>query len=359
MSQKPSIDKSNFKDTEITIGNAFKFETIIKTNSDFEYQWKKNGIPIDRKSENIKLSKDGNRLILSIKSVDGNNEGEYSLVVGNSYGRDEASFILSIKYISFPGPPAGPLSFEIIDDGNKVVLKCSPPENNGEIPVVEYKFEKSDPLLGKWIVLNKTKVCQMTAVIDSNITNSYRVKAINYLGESEPLYGEIKINKKVCNLNPDSGDECLQSSANPRLPSAPNGTLGAYKTSAYSAFIKWAQPIDFGDSELEPYKIQLFDSKTNNWLTIDRTYNTEALVTGLKPSASYRFRVIAVNKDGDSDPLEGKYDNSYSKPVMIACPPPVLGSIGVNETTATSVKLNWDQPNYVNLNLYLPFIYKV
>jgi hypothetical protein len=83
------------------------------------------------------------------------------------------------------------------------------------------------------------------------------------------------------------------------------------------------------------------------------------LITGLKPSASYKFRVIAVNKDGDSDPLEGKYDNSYSKPVMIACPPPVLGSIGVNETTATSVKLNWDQPNYVNLNLYLPFIYKV
>jgi hypothetical protein len=56
----------------------------------------KNGKPINEISDNIKITKDGKRIILFIKSFDESQAGVYSLVLNNSNGRDEASFNLAV-----------------------------------------------------------------------------------------------------------------------------------------------------------------------------------------------------------------------------------------------------------------------
>ena len=40
------------------------------------------------------------------------------------------------------------------------------------------------------------------------------------------------------------------------------------------------------------------------WLPVDRTENLEMEVTGLVPGEEYLFRVKAVNKEGESEPLD-------------------------------------------------------
>lgn len=46
------------------------------------------------------------------------------------------------------------------------------------------------------------------------------------------------------------------------------------------------------------------DPETGVWLPIARSSVPEAKIEGLTPGHEYKFRVKAVNKEGESEPLE-------------------------------------------------------
>lgn len=71
-----------------------------------------------------------------------------------------------------------------------------------------------------------------------------------------------------------------------------------------SAKLKWEKPEDDGGTPIEYYEIEKLDPLTGHWVPCGRSTEPEATVHGLQEGKPYKFRVRAVNKEGESDELE-------------------------------------------------------
>lgn len=87
-------------------------------------------------------------------------------------------------------------------------------------------------------------------------------------------------------------------------PSKPEGPLIVSDVNKYGCKLKWNKPKDDGGELLEGYIIEKEDPETGLWIPVAKTHVPEGEVTGLTPGKSYKFRVKAVNKEGESEPLE-------------------------------------------------------
>lgn len=68
--------------------------------------------------------------------------------------------------------------------------------------------------------------------------------------------------------------------------------------------LKWDKPEDDGGSPVEYYEIEKLDPLTGQWVPCGRSTEPEATITGLQEGKPYKFRVKAVNREGESDDLE-------------------------------------------------------
>lgn len=70
--------------------------------------------------------------------------------------------------------------------------------------------------------------------------------------------------------------------------------------------LKWKKPEDAGGTPLTGYVIEKMDMDTGRWVTAGEVGPNEETFTaaGLTPKKKYKFRVKAVNKEGESEPLE-------------------------------------------------------
>ena len=68
--------------------------------------------------------------------------------------------------------------------------------------------------------------------------------------------------------------------------------------------LKWKKPKDDGGEPIECYSVEKFDADSGMWLPVGKTKDPELDVLGLVPGHEYHFRVKAVNKEGESEPLE-------------------------------------------------------
>lgn len=93
-------------------------------------------------------------------------------------------------------------------------------------------------------------------------------------------------------------------------PDAPKGPLEVTDITATSAKVKWEKPEDDGGVPIKEYEIEKLDTKTGKWVRVGKVPGTAPLtefeVTGLNPGSEYKFRVTAVNDEGDSEPLESE-----------------------------------------------------
>lgn len=69
--------------------------------------------------------------------------------------------------------------------------------------------------------------------------------------------------------------------------------------------LEWSPPRNNGGAPITGYKLELtIDSKIWTEVTICDGQTTKTKVSDLTADQTYRFRVIAINKVGDSKPLE-------------------------------------------------------
>ena len=68
--------------------------------------------------------------------------------------------------------------------------------------------------------------------------------------------------------------------------------------------MKWKKPVDDGGEPLRGYLVEKYDADSGMWLPVGETKDLDMDVTGLVPGHEYQFRVKAVNKEGESEPLE-------------------------------------------------------
>ena len=108
-------------------------------------------------------------------------------------------------------------------------------------------------------------------------------------------------------------------------PSPPEGPLVASDITADSASLSWKPPKSDGGSPLTGYIIEKRDVRKTTWTKVasvdDKTLTCVA--TKLLEGTPYLFRVMAVNKEGSSLPLESEDEVVPKKPA---------GERGVRET---------------------------
>lgn len=93
-------------------------------------------------------------------------------------------------------------------------------------------------------------------------------------------------------------------------PDKPKGPLVVSDVTNTTAKVKWEKPEDDGGCPIKEYEIEKMDTKTGKWVRVGKVpgdaLDTEFQVTGLNPGSEYKFRVTAVNDEGDSEPLESE-----------------------------------------------------
>lgn len=86
-------------------------------------------------------------------------------------------------------------------------------------------------------------------------------------------------------------------------PMRPNGPLEVSDVKKEGCTLKWKKPDDDGGSPIEYYEIEKMDTETGMWVPAGRSDEPKFEVKNLTPGKNYKFRVRAVNKEGDSDEL--------------------------------------------------------
>lgn len=103
-------------------------------------------------------------------------------------------------------------------------------------------------------------------------------------------------------------------------PSKPKGPLEVSDVTKNGCKLKWKKPEDDGGVPVDFYEIEKLDPLTGQWIPCGKSTEPEANITGLQEGKPYKFRIRAVNKEGESDDLEtegsiiaknpfGKYSN--------------------------------------------------
>lgn len=126
-------------------------------------------------------------------------------------------------------------------------------------------------------------------------------------------------------------------------PSIPQGPLVVEDVHAEHAKIKWKQPKDDGGSDIKSYLIEKMDVDSGRWIPVAEVgpKTNEYVCEGLTKGKKYKFRVKAVNKEGESDPLESQTailaKNPYDEP-------DAPGQPEIVDYDNTKVDLKWEPP---------------
>lgn len=127
-------------------------------------------------------------------------------------------------------------------------------------------------------------------------------------------------------------------------PGRPQGKLEVSNVTKKGLKLKWKKPADDGGSPILEYKIEKLKNRNGKWVRCGTVTGgpeiLEADITGLDEGATYKFRVIGVNAEGDGEPLESDEvvaKNPYDEPWKPGTPEIV-------DFDDKSVKLKWTAP---------------
>ncbi|KAL1471015.1 hypothetical protein MTO96_023934 [Rhipicephalus appendiculatus] len=300
--------------------------------------------------------------------------------------------------------PGKPGNVEATDwDKDHVDLKWTPPESDGGAPVEKYIIEKKDKVgqLGEGsrsacqpdkghgpgepsdaTLPIITKPRKLAPKIDRTNLDKVRIKAgqnfnfdVNVIGEPPPEVTWTLKGKKVLpsdhvkltnvdyntKLNvrhaqrADSGtytitavNEHGKDVADVEVivldkPTPPGGPLKIEDVHAEGCTLKWNPPVDDGGVPVDHYVVEKLDPNTGLWVPAGDTIGpeTQMKVKGLQPGKTYKFRVKAANRQGESEPLEA------DKSIVAKNPFDEPGSPGkpeIEDYDKDFVKLKWTPP---------------
>ncbi|CAG2058849.1 unnamed protein product, partial [Timema podura] len=89
-------------------------------------------------------------------------------------------------------------------------------------------------------------------------------------------------------------------------PTKPEGPLKISDIHKEGCNLKWNAPEDDGGSPIEHYVVEKMDTDSGRWVPIGRSKEPKMEVENLQPGQEYKFRVMAVNAEGESEPLEAE-----------------------------------------------------
>uniref|UniRef100_A0A1I8JGU5 TITIN protein n=1 Tax=Macrostomum lignano TaxID=282301 RepID=A0A1I8JGU5_9PLAT len=226
-----------------------------------------------------------------------------------------------------PGPPTGPMQIEKVED-NKAKLSWNAPLDDGGTVLIGYRVEVATK--DAWQTVENTDVYTTkltTGKLKEDVPHTFRVFAINKVGESTPLLSGTFI-----------------PGAPNTVPGQPLGPLTAKNLTSDSILLNWDAPTHTGGLPVTGYKVEKYDFVKNTWSAClsTRASQTSGTVFGLKPGEKYIFRVSAENEMGRGEPLEMHSSITCSAPFSVPATP--LGPVIFSNVTESSLEMSWQPP---------------
>lgn len=164
---------------------------------------------------------------------------------------------------------------------------------------------------------NRTKLSVLLA--NRKNTGTYVIKAENSSGKDEATVEVTVLDK----------------------PSKPEGPLKISDIHKEGCNLKWNPPLDDGGSPIEYYVVEKMDTEMGRWVPVGRSKDPKMEVVNLTPGQEYKFRVSAVNAEGDSEPLEAEESIVAKNPFDEPGPP---GAPEATDWDRHFVELKWTAP---------------
>ncbi|XP_076356741.1 twitchin-like [Tachypleus tridentatus] len=276
-------------------------------------------------------------------------------------------------------PPGQPGTPEIKDwDKEHVDLKWAPPFKDGGAPIKSYIIERKEKFETRWA---KVAVIDVPPKIERRSLRPITIKAgqpfeydVKIIGEPSPtvtwkLKDKLVIegpnititnvpynSKLTCDKSQrkDSGiyhivavnqygqDEVEVEVTVLAKPGKPEGPLEVSDVHKHGCKLQWNKPKDDGGEIIDHYTVEKLDPDIGSWMHLCKSHVPEAEASGLTPGKSHQFRVKAVNKEGESEPLE------TIAPVIIKDPynpPSEPGRPEATDWNRDHVDLKWKSPD--------------
>ncbi|KAK7065507.1 Immunoglobulin like [Halocaridina rubra] len=304
--EKPGIDTKNLEDLVIKANTRLNYTVPIRGAPRPKVTWTVNGKVLEE-SDRVDMQTYGKQTILDIPFAQRTDSGIYTLTLENELGKVSASGTVIV--LDKPSRPEGPLNvYDVTREGCKVTFK--PPIDDGGSPILHYLVEKMDMSRGTWT--EAAEVAGLMADIHGLVHMKeyhFRVKAVNAIGESEPLCTDKSIIAK------NAVDE-------PSPPGRPNPV----DWDIDHVDLEWTPPTNDGGAPITGYIIQKKERGSPYWQTAVRlpSPDCKGTVPNLTEGQEYEFRIIAVNKVGQSEPSEPS-DGVICRPRNLA--PRILGPL--------------------------------
>ncbi|VVC89475.1 unnamed protein product [Leptidea sinapis] len=281
----PKIDRNFMFDIKIKVGQNFELDVPVAGEPTPTKEW----IHADNvvlNTDRIKIVNDDHSTKIRVVDAKRIDTGVYTLKAKNINGTDTAT--AKILVMDVPTAPEGPLR---VDDITKsgCTLRWRPPKDDGGCEITHYVVEKMDQENLRWVPAGEVQGTNIRIdhLIEGHDYN-FRVRAVNRLGESQPLVGQEPITAKDPYGTPDKP-----------------GTPVVKDWDKDHMDIEWVPPKKDGGSPITGYVIEA-KKKYGPWevaATVPGN-TTTATIPGLQEGEEYEFRVIAVNKAGNGEPSD-------------------------------------------------------
>lgn len=211
---------------------------------------------------------------------------------------------------------------------NTVTLKWDDPADDGGCLITGYVIEKKEGLKRSYQRDGSTTDMQYQSIaLTEGQSYVFRVAAENEVGTGEfaelsksiapkSQYGKSKRMRIILLLCFAYADTCMDLICLDTDPPSPPSAPKTENITKESCDLSWREPEQNGGTPITGYYIERCTTQSNRWIRITRnlveglTYQATELVEGTE----YCFRVVAVNKVGESEP------GPQSQPVLAKDP---------------------------------------
>jgi len=317
LGDKPTLLQP-LQDLRVIVGDTARFVAKIKTDLMPNIRWTVNDRIVGYEHVSTYIN---NTLDLTLNNVQLKDEGTYKVTVKNAIGE----LTLDAKLIVLKAPAIKcdarfDRTIEVVSQEN---LNISCEVNGFPKPSVKWFKERQEIFEddeSSRVTLSHGEFIERLdlEMIRRDEGGKYTVKAENEVGTAE-----LTFIVKVLDV-----------------PMPPQN-LKVANISSTSCKLVWQAPHDDGNVPITGYYIEKYNPKYGQFIRLDRTSINEYFVEHLQRNQSYRFRVLAENKVGLSEPCELK------DPVLIKGEFDVPGMPQipiVSEITEKSCRISWEAP---------------
>ena len=323
----PTIS-DNIKDVEVKVGQVATFECKID-DEDAPFEWFING---EKLTENDRFSfKKDNPMI-------------YKLTINDAQMIDDGT--VAIQFVGGAVSSTAKLTVIDGDDGKrgkgKPRILNKEDLNAGGIKKGK-SFSWTAQILGKPVTTNHWFLYAKELSVVANrleIVNEETQSTITISNAEREDTGPYKLVVK----NEFGSDDHTMELVVLTPASKPLGPLECLDITAQSCTLAWKAPLDDGGVPIREYRVELLCPKTKAWKKIGMCKPEPPLrfpVTDLEENNEYKFRVFAINDEGESEPLESdkpmKAKNSFG-------PPGPPQKVELADWDIDHMDLTWQQP---------------